>query len=143
MTETHGKKEAVDDGETPLPEYGRPPVNEVVCGVLFKSLDHFLTPYLGRLWDSFKGEYPTCEEAPPIIPIVETFGERRTQSKPEFAEIPPQPRVWFVHANRNGIIQVQRDRFLHNWRKIRPKDEYPRYRNVISMFQSHLSQFTQ
>src|SRR6266478_4823403 len=122
--------------DPPLPEFERPPVNEVVCGVMFKSLEQLLTPYLGLLWESYK-EYPTCQETPPLIPIVETFGEGHSRNKPEFAEIPPLQRVWFVHKNGNGIIQVQRDRFLHNWRKLKLEDTYPRYGQVIGMFLDH------
>ncbi|MBI3682245.1 MAG: TIGR04255 family protein [Acidobacteria bacterium] len=124
-----------------LPEYDNPPVNEVVCGILFKSLDQLLAPYLGLLWERFKGDYPTCQEVPPIIPIIESFEERRADQKPEFAEIPPRPRVWFVHSNGNGVIQVQRDRFLHNWRKLKQVDKYPRFEQVFGMFSSHLGTF--
>jgi len=46
-----------------------------------------------------------------------------------------------LHTDGNGIIQVQRDRFLHNWRKVRPGDQYPRYHNVIQMFKDRLSRF--
>jgi uncharacterized protein (TIGR04255 family) len=126
-----------------LPEYDNPPVNEVVCGILFKRIDALLNPYLGILWEQYKPEYSECLEVVPLIPVIESFD---TPSPPEpqlDLEAPLLPRTWFVHANGNGVIQVQRDRFLHNWRKIRQDDEYPRYRNVISMFQSHLSQFTQ
>ena len=127
--------------EGPLPSYENPPVNDVVCGVLFKALDKMLTPHLGVLWDSYRADYPTCQEAPPLIPIIERFGERPAQSKPEFAEIPPLPRVWFVHTNGNGLIQIQRDRFLHNWRRLRPENPYPRYEQVIAMFQDRLATF--
>jgi hypothetical protein len=54
---------------------------------------------------------------------------------------PPLPRIWFVHQSETGIIQVQRDRFLHNWKKVRPEDEYPRYTNVIELFRKHLATF--
>ncbi len=124
-----------------LPEYDSPPVNEVVCGILFKPLDRLLTPYIGLLWEVFKSDYPTCQEAPPIIPILETFGERPVDQKPEFAEIPPLPRVWFVHKDGSGVIQVQRDRFLHNWRKASPTNKYPRFEQVFGMFVSHLNLF--
>jgi len=126
-----------DQTGSPTPEFDNPPVNEVVCGVLFKSLEQLLTPYLGLLWESYKGDYSTCQETPPLIPIVETFGEGRPRNKPEFTEIPPLPRVWFVHKHGNGIIQVQRDRFLHNWRKLKAETMYPRYCQVIGMFLDH------
>jgi uncharacterized protein (TIGR04255 family) len=135
------KKEPMTAGEKPLPEYDNPPVNEVVCGVMFKSLDTLLTPYTGLLWERYKTEYPTCQEVPPIIPMIESFEERPVRSRPEFAELPPLPRVWFVHGEGNRIIQLQRDRFLHNWRKQKAADTYPRYGQVFGMFSDHLATF--
>jgi len=131
----------VSPPKQPLPEYDNPPVNEVVCGVLFKSLESMLAPHLGVLWEHFKADYPDCQEVPPIIPIIESF-ERQPEAKPQFAEIPPLPRVWFVHSNGNGVIQVQRDRFLHNWRKLKRADKYPRFEQVFGMFVTHLGTFT-
>jgi uncharacterized protein (TIGR04255 family) len=124
-----------------LPEYANPPVNEVVCGILFKPLDSMMTPHIGLLWEHFRVDYPTCQEAPPIIPIIETFGERKPDPKPEFADIPPLPRVWYVHKDGNGVIQIQKDRFLHNWRKLNSQNRYPRFEQVFGMFLKHLETF--
>jgi hypothetical protein len=55
--------------------------------------------------------------------------------------VPPLPRNWFIHKDERGIIQVQRDRFLHNWRKLTDTDEYPRYHSVIGMFRERFSVF--
>lgn len=125
-----------------LPEYENPPINEVVCGLLFKRIDKLLNPYLGILWEKYKPEYSDCREVAPLLPVMETFGQP-FQSEPQYGDVLPLPRTWFVHADGNGVIQVQRDRFLHNWRKIRPDDEYPRYHHVIGMFRSHLSSFAE
>src|SRR5437762_5745279 len=99
--ESRPKETMAADAETPLPEFDNPPVNEVVCGVLFKSIDTLLTPYLGVLWERFKREYPTCQEVPPIIPVIEQFGDGPALNRHAFAEIPPLPRAWFVHENGN------------------------------------------
>src|SRR6266436_4453020 len=105
--------------QPPLPEYDNPPVNEVVCGILFKRIDGFLNPYLGLLWEQYKPEYSECLEVVPLIPVIESF-DTPSPSEPQLdLEAPLLPRTWFVHANGNGVIQVQRDRFLHNWRKRR------------------------
>ena len=121
-----------------LPEYGNPPVDEVVCGVLFEPIKAFLLPHFGLLWEKFKPEYPDCQEVPPLMPTIESF-EEFPPAEMEIPEI-PLPRVWFLHDD-GRIIQVQRDRFLHNWRKLRPTAEYPRYRKVFHMFQTHFSTF--
>lgn len=124
-----------------LPEYENPPVAEVVCGVLFKNLSGLLAPYLGLLWEEFRQRYPTCEEAPPIIPAIETFGDQPASTKTEFVEIPPLPRVWYVQEGGTGLVQVQRDRFLYNWRKMGPGDVYPRFERVFGEFDEHLRTF--
>lgn len=123
-----------------LPEYENPPVVEVVCGVLFKPIEALLVPHLGLLWEKFKPDYPRCQEVAPLTPMIERFDES-LEMEFRLADTPPLPRIWFVHTNGNGIIQVQRDRFLHNWRKVRPGDEHPRYHNVIQMFRDRLSRF--
>ena len=123
-----------------LPEFENPPVVEVVCGVLFQELASLLAPHLGLLWEKFKRDYPTCQEVPPLASIVERFDEA-AQVQIEFTDKPPLPRIWLIHRNQNGIIQVQRDRFLHNWKKVPPDDEYPRYRAVIQMFRDRLATF--
>jgi uncharacterized protein (TIGR04255 family) len=125
--------------ETPLPVYENPPVNEVVCGIHFTRLDELLNPYLGLLWEKYKPEYSRCQEVAPLMPIIENFD----QGEPQEVDMLPLPRTWFVHDNNRNIIQVQRDRFLHNWRKIHSSDNYPRYDNIIKDFRDRLSTFTE
>lgn len=121
-----------------LPEYKNPPVDEVVCGILFEPIKDFLLPHFGLLWEKFRREYPRCQEVAPLMPVIEGSAELPPQEI-VISEV-PLPRVWFLHDD-GRIIQVQRDRFLHNWRKLKPTDEYPRYRTVFQMFQSHFSTF--
>lgn len=121
-----------------LPEYGNPPVDEVVCGVLFDPIVGFLLPHFGVLWEKFRQEYPRCQEVAPLMPVVEG-PEQLPPQEIVVSEI-PLPRVWFLHDD-GRIIQVQRDRFLHNWRKLQPTNEYPRYRKVFQMFQDHFATF--
>jgi uncharacterized protein (TIGR04255 family) len=130
----------MQDNTNQFPDYDNPPVIEVVCGVHFKSINNLLAPHLGLLWEKFKADYPNCREVAPLAPVIEEFREEK-QFNIEFQEVPPLPRIWFIHKNNNGILQVQRDRFLHNWRKIKPEEEYPRYPKVIEMFKSMLSLF--
>jgi len=127
-----------------LPEYDNPPLNEVVCGILFRRIDDLLNPYLGILWEKYKPEYSQCREVVPLLPLIENF-DRRPQPEAPYIDVeaPLLPRTWFVHADGNGVIQIQRDRFHHNWRKMRPDDEYPRYQSVIDMFRTHLEKFVQ
>lgn len=124
----------------PLPEYSLPPVTEVVCGTLFKALEGLQMPHIGLLWDRFRTEYPTCQEVAPLLPVIERFTDAPEPEMAGFSEVPP-PRIWFLHKEGNGVIQVQKDRFLHNWRQARPSDEYPRYATVKKLFESRLEVF--
>ncbi len=40
------------------------------------------------------------------------------------------------------MIQVQADRFIHNWRKTESADEYPRYEHIRDTFSTHLNAFS-
>jgi len=129
-----------------FPVFENPPVMEVVCGVLFTPIQALLAPHFGLLWETYQPDYPQCQEAPPLLPVIENFDSSVPMSTPadsvlQFSEVPPLPRIGFVHTMGTGIIQVQRDRFLHNWRRARLQEEYPRYHNVIRMFHDRLSRF--
>jgi uncharacterized protein (TIGR04255 family) len=98
-----------------------------------------LAPHLGLLWEKFRQEYPSCKEVDPLVPVVETFsGAERSDVD---LTVPYLPRIWFVSRDGNAIVQVQRDRLLHNWRKIHPTDEYPRYSVVKEKFSKRFAEF--
>jgi uncharacterized protein (TIGR04255 family) len=125
-----------------LIDFETPPVTEVVCGITFKPFENMLSPHFGLLWEKYKNDYPKCREVAPLTPIIERFEDAPSPSPDfELRDTPPLPRIWFVHKNETAIIQVQRDRFLHNWRKMEEDDEYPRYDTVIEMFKDHFDTF--
>lgn len=124
-----------------LPSYDQPPVSEVVCSVLFDSIEALLTPHIGLLWQRFQPEYPFCSDVAPIVPKVEVFNNQITEPQLELSDIPPLPRVWFISSDETKIVQIQRDMLIHNWRKVSSDSEYPRYGNLIKGFQEHLMHF--
>jgi len=124
-----------------LPKYGKPPVVELVCGILFESLSKFLAPHMGLLWEVFKTEYPNIRQMMPLAPLIEGFDATPRSVGPLSDDFPLHPRVWFETKDGTGLIQVQRDRFLYNWKKVKPEDEYLHYEHVIGQFKNCLSQF--
>jgi len=102
-----------------LPEFDKPPVIEVVCGLQFNPISALSVPYIGRLWSKFEADYPKTREAAPLLPTIEQFGEGSRGSLYPFGDELPPPRIWFESADGNRLIQVQRDRFMHNWKKER------------------------
>ena len=115
---------------------------EVVMGVQFRPLE-FSAPYFGLFWETVRSTYPECTENPPIIPQIEDFGRPGAllDVKGELTSVPPLPRVFFVDPSGNWLIQLQRDRFLHNWRSVSVDDEYPRYPAVRERFFDQWSSF--
>jgi uncharacterized protein (TIGR04255 family) len=109
-----------------LPSYKNPPVNEVVCGMRIRPADKLRIPHIGLLWDKFRADYPMLQHA---HPVATTKGNIVVDSVINL----PIPRVWFINATDDQLIQFQIDRFYFNWRK--KKSDYPRYEHVISNFE--------
>ena len=107
----------------PLPDFERPPVIEVALSVQFKRLEALRSAHLGLLWAKFRPEgFPRTEDHAPLEPAFERFDPNllRTQLGIEVraSDLPPLPRVWFLNEAGSELIQIQRDRFVHNWRKV-------------------------
>lgn len=114
---------------------------EVACGVLFGPLQNLLVPHFGLLWERFGDEFNQCLEVPPLTAAIENFEEVGGQRvRLEFGSLPPLPRIWFQHKSGGGLIQLQRDRFHYNWRKLGPSDEYPHFNSVFNSFVKHFEQ---
>src|SRR5690242_5857187 len=126
----------------PLPDYDRPPVVEVVSGIQFKPIKGLTGAYVGVLWEKFKTEYPRITEVAPLAPIIEAFDDEASiRQMAVFDDIFGLSRTWFETPDGNALIQVQRDRFLHNWKKAKDTDQYPHYAHVIGSFRKCLETF--
>jgi uncharacterized protein (TIGR04255 family) len=127
-----------------LPDFENPPLTEVALSVQFEPLEQLRTPQIGLLWAEFRSRFPVTEEHAPLEPVIEKFGIPRA-SVPEvrlqMLETPPVPRVWFLNQPGTELIQVQQDRFIHNWRKVGEGDKYPRYEPIRDTFRSELATF--
>lgn len=131
-----------EKSSTLLPDYESPPVIEVVSGITFEPIKGLAAPYLGLLWQKFRSQYPRCREVAPLLPVIEKFDESiPSVENPPFGGEFPGPRIWFETTDGNGLIQVQRDRLLHNWKKERDEDQYPHYDYVIKNFRDSLATF--
>ncbi len=124
-----------------LPDYEKPPVIEVVSGIQFNSIKNLTGPYLGLLWEKFKADYPRSKEVAPLVPAIEVFDEIPSREMAVFPDFLGLSRTWFETNDGNRLIQVQKDRFLHNWKKERDTDEYPHYDYVVSNFKLCLEKF--
>lgn len=111
-------------------DFERPPIQEVACGILFPAIGALNTAHFGLLWGSFAEEFPKTQDATPL---------HRQGSE----SLDMRPRVWFVSEDDHRLIQVQRDRFHFNWRRVEPGSEYPNFDSVYAAFTRHFASFEQ
>lgn len=122
---------------SPLPSFRRPPVGEVVLALQFEQLAKFDLRHVGPLVQRFGDKYPTFETQQPLPPTVERFDGPTRYARGfvfEMAETPSFPRVWLVDAKGEELVQIQRDRLMHNWRTTPNGAEYPRYPRLRGEF---------
>jgi uncharacterized protein (TIGR04255 family) len=114
---------------TPLPEYDDPPVSEVVISVEFTPLANWRGPHAGLYWGRISKEYPRTEVHPPVASQIERFEEGYSPRQSMTFQMgdADSTRVWFVANPAVRLIQIQRDRFIINWRKVQGDEIYPRY----------------
>lgn len=115
--------------------FANPPVVEVVCGAAFTTLRALRVPHFGLFWNTFRNEFPRVQEVQPLVPAsADEIGI-------ELSPIPPLPRVWFLNEDESALIQIQKDRFIYNWKRQKATDPYPRYETIYPQFESWISRF--
>ncbi len=128
---------------TNLPDFERPPVNEVYLSAQFEPLAKLRSAHYGLFWERLRPNFPEIEEHPPLRHQLEVFGVRKpigSDVRIELVERPPMPRYWYLNKDGHHLIQFQNDRFIHNWRKLTEQDSYPRYESVVERFFGELQQ---
>lgn len=115
--------------DEPLPEFGNPPVSEVAVSIHFSPLKNWRAAYAGVFWSEITNDYPQAQSLAPLMYPAEKFEELTFQS-PQVTFQPQDPemlRFWFLSQDGTKLIQIQRDRFIVNWRKVVGNEIYPRY----------------
>lgn len=124
-----------------LPDFARPPLDEVVLGVQFSSLPAFSSVVVKDIWELFRKEFPIVVEQPPLEPSFETFGGFNTGMGSTHIRLggpPLHTRLWFQSAEQSHLLQFQKDRFLLNWRKRPSGGDYPRFEKILDDFTQYL-----
>jgi hypothetical protein len=123
-----------------LPDFRKPPLAETVLSIQFEPVAGMTTAHLGLLWNRFRKQLPVIEEHPLLPATFENFElPSPAQVEVTFEEKPPMPRVWFLNQGGSELIQVQADRFIHNWRKLEGLDPYPRYGPIRDKFRAEVA----
>jgi uncharacterized protein (TIGR04255 family) len=115
-----------------LPDFENPPIIETVLGVQFTPLPNFSIPHYGLYWEKIKKGYKQFEVHPPIAGTLE-----------EVINLTPGQnfRCWFIDESQNNLIQVQKDRFILNWRKVTGDEAYPHYEKIRPKFEQEWRRF--
>lgn len=126
-----------------LPKFDNPPVIESVLGVEFAPLPKWGVPHFGLYWQAIRSAFPLFSTQPPLPSRTEIFGEpvKEEVSIPFPLAGAPQIRCWFSDESQSTLIQVQRDHFLCNWRKMPSDSEYPRFHNTKLRFEKEWERF--
>ncbi len=115
-----------------LPEFGAPPVVEVVLGVQFRPLLGLRPIELGPLREAWRPHLPVVQEQPLLPPAIEA-----PDGGPRIAQFVVGPalntRVWFLSEDSSSLVQLQHDRLTVNWRQV-ASTAYPRYPAVRAAF---------
>lgn len=123
-----------------LPDFEKPPLDEVVLGVQFGTLPGYTSVFAHEVWQLFQPRYPAVSEHPLLSPSFESFGGGNPQPSVQF-QMGPAPigsRQWFSTKEGNDLIQFQADRFIANWRKQPRPQEYPRFEGISEAFEANL-----
>jgi uncharacterized protein (TIGR04255 family) len=125
-----------------LPDFGAPPLNELVLGVQFADIPGYSAVDAGLIWELFRSEFPVVMEQAPLPPQFETFGGGPSPGvQIQFGSMISASRLWFVTEPGDHLLQFQPDRFLLNWRQ-NGEGTYPRYEQIAKAFQDALSKLS-
>lgn len=127
--------------KSPLPDFEKPPLNEVAIGFQFEPLEKMHCAQMALFWSRIRDRYPQTEDQPPILHIL----ERPTPALEEKQDNIPieqiYPRCWFLGETGLELIQLQKDRFLRNWRQLATKETYPRFQTLLDKFKLEWHEF--
>ena len=122
-----------------LPEFTSPPVDEVVVGVEFMPLPGFSEVHLGLFWQAARDAFPVIEKQPPVASSLEDL-EGPAIPTLHFQLGPMEhSRTWLKSESDELLVQIQNDRFIHNWR--RRAGAYPRFDTLLANFWTYFTRF--
>jgi len=93
-------------------------------------------PHFGAFWNEIREDYPKFEVHPPIGEINFEFSALAPEG---IFKLPV--RCWFINEESNRLIQVQNNRFFHNWRRPSPNAPYLHYEHLKPVFEREWGRF--
>jgi uncharacterized protein (TIGR04255 family) len=117
----------------------------VVLGVQFTPITGFTTAHAGHYWARLEPEkWTQVREVPALEDVFEYFDENQIwrSSGPVLRTLTgPEPnRIQFLNADGEHMLQLQRSRFVYNWRK--REAQYPSFPSLLPLFLDELENFS-
>lgn len=126
-----------------LPDYERPPIDEVAIGVQFSPpIQGFADAHTGLFWQRVKPAYPKAETQVRIESQPEVFDQPPgviSMLPQQFFATPQGARTFLISEDDAYLLQIQNTRFYRNWR--RRSDPYPHFDDLERDFRSDLTAF--
>jgi uncharacterized protein (TIGR04255 family) len=99
-----------------------------------------------QLWARWRGRFPNVQEHPEVPPVQDELSSSSvppafTLQVVDATSSAPLPRFWFMNETGSELVQVQRDRIVHNWRRLTPESPYPHYEALRPSFSEDLTDF--
>lgn len=127
-----------------MPEFDNPPVSEVAISIEFSPIENW-GPNQALLYSKLvQEEYPKLELKLPLPSQIEKFeGDNWQPLQVRFEAVGnDEHRFWYLSDNSVWIIQIQKDRFVINWRQVKGDEKYPRYLTGLRpCFEKEFSRF--
>jgi uncharacterized protein (TIGR04255 family) len=114
-----------------LPNYAKPPIDEVAIGVQLAPINGWTEPYFGLFWSKVRDDYPKVQSQPRIEGPIENFNQAPSPV-PQIQFLPPGGRSWYISQDDESLIQIQNNRFVQNWR--RRQGDYPHFEDLKDRF---------
>lgn len=106
-----------------IAKYKKPPVVEVVTGVVFEPVRGLTIGHYGLFWKRILKEFPEAKHAIPI-------GLEGAQLTEPYLV----PRLWLGNSESGELVQLQADRFYFNWREGSNRPSYSTYSTIYGEF---------
>lgn len=133
-------------GGNGLPDFGDPPVVEVVLSAGFQPLPRLQLVQIFKFWKNhIEQDLPNVEEQARYDMPLEQLGVgiQLPSVSWQVLPAPPVPRLWFVNVEGSHLLQVQNDWLARNWRRTGPESQYPRYPDLRAAFHRDLQRLSQ
>src|SRR5689334_14876175 len=122
--------DASAENRTKRIEFDNPPIIELGVSLFHVPIPELKAQHIGIYWNRVRDRYPLCQQQSVVVNQSEP--QPSPVLTPVSEEIFPLPRFWFFNNDQPALVQVQRDAFMFNWRRLpTAPTEYPHYESVI------------